>query len=82
MHKKKTWVDNPTKKQTVAMFCFWLSGIVLLILSMTDFFNERPFKRTSIASWLLIFSATVTTLPVIRNYFKNKKTIDQNTIDE
>jgi len=78
MDKKKTWVDEPTKKQAIIMFCSWFAGITLLILSITNFFDERPFKRTSVALWLIAFSSTITTMPVIRNYFKNKKTTNHN----
>ena len=73
MNRKKTWVDNPTKKQTIVIFCFWLTSLVLLLIAMSDIFTERPVKKNYVALWLLLFSSTITMIPVVRNYLKNKK---------
>ena len=73
MDRKKTWVDNPTKKQAIVIFCFWLTSLVLLLIAMPDIFTERPVKKNYVALWLLLFSSTITMIPVVRNYLKNKK---------
>ncbi len=72
-NKKSQWTKNPTKKQVVLVFFAWIGAIVLLTLSMTNFFVESPFKRQNMVLLFLILMCGFTTITVIKNYYKNKK---------
>jgi hypothetical protein len=65
-------VTNPTKKQMILTNLVWLTGITLMILSMTDLFKENPFKSKNIMLFFLIIIATITEIKVTYNYFKNQ----------
>jgi hypothetical protein len=69
---KSNWVTNPTKKQMILTNLVWLTGITLMILSMTDLFKENPFKSKNIMLFFLIIIATITEIKVTYNYFKNQ----------
>ena len=64
---------NPTKKQALYFFILWLAGIVLLMLSTTDFFTENPFKKENFGLVFLMFSFTISLVSVVSKYFKTKK---------
>lgn len=76
MTTKSNWVSNPTKRQIILMTLIWLTGIILMILVMTNFFTESAFKSKNLILFFLIILATKTEIKVIRNFFKNQ-TIDK-----
>ena len=64
---------NPTKKHALYFFILWLAGIVLLLLSTTDFFTVNPFKRGNFGVGMLVYSLTIPMVSVVSRYFKTKK---------
>ena len=73
MEKKKSWVDNPSKKQASVVFFVWFIGVTLFILSATDFFTESLLHKENWVSGMLFISSTVSMMPVCINYIKNRK---------
>jgi hypothetical protein len=74
-NKKPDWIKNPTKKQVLIVFFTWVTGIILLTLSMTNLFTENPLKGKYAILYLLIITATITMISVCINYFKNKRSL-------
>ena len=69
---KSSWVTNPTRKQIILTNLVWLTGITLMILSMTYLFKENPFESKNIMLFFLIIIATITEIKVTYNYSKNQ----------
>jgi len=78
--KKENLGRQSNENRSHNVFFIWLTGLVFLIIATSDFFTEPPFKRTYFTLWLLLFSSTITMLPVIRNYFRNKKLNKNKTV--
>jgi len=68
----KNWVENPTKKQAMTYGIIGILGMIMLLLSMTNFLTESPFQRKYITLFMLFISSALTTTSIIRNYLKNK----------
>jgi hypothetical protein len=68
----KNWVENPTKKQAMTYGIIGILGMIMLLLSMTNFLTESPFQRKYITLFMLFISSAFTTTSIIRNYLKNK----------
>ena len=68
----KNWVQNPTKKQAMTYGIIGILGMIMLLLSMTNFLTESPFQRKYITLFMLFISSAFTTTSIIRNYLKNK----------
>ena len=69
----KNWIANPTKKQVIFHVSLCLIGWVLLLLPMTNFFTESPFKRSYFIFYFILVSTMVTAIKVVLNYYRNKK---------
>ena len=69
----KNWIANPTKKQVIFYLSICLIGWVSLLLSMTNFFTESPFKRNYFIFYFLLVSTMVTAVRVVHNYNRNKR---------
>lgn len=65
-HKFTSWnlFDSPSKAVVTIFIIVWLIGCTLLVLSMTDLFQESPFNRKHFISYLLIVGSTATVIGV------------------
>ena len=72
MQQNKNWINNPTKNQLLIVITIWLVGVLLLLLAMTNFFIELPFRKKYIFSYFLIVISTITVFQVYRAYKKSK----------
>ena len=72
MTSKSTWVSNPTKRQMILTNIAWLTGVILMILAITNFFSDSAFKSKNLVLFFLMISATITEIKVTYNYFKNE----------
>ena len=70
--EKNNWIKNPTKRQIVLFTTLWLVGMFLLIISMTDLFNESIFQKKYLIVYFLIFGATSATFILHFNYWKSR----------
>jgi hypothetical protein len=70
---KQSWVENPTKKQALTFGIIGLVGMVLLLLSMTDFLTESPFQGKYFGLHLLFISSAWTTTRILKNYYRQAK---------
>jgi hypothetical protein len=67
-NNQSNWIKNPTKKQIILVTIVWLVGVLLLVISMTDFFNKKY-----ILFYFLILGTSYIIFKIYFNYFKNKK---------
>jgi hypothetical protein len=67
---KKNWMNNPSKMQLIAFTGLWLLGVLLLVLSVTDFFKESFFQKTSVIIYFLMIASTIATIKLHINYRK------------
>ncbi|MBL7862970.1 MAG: hypothetical protein JNJ65_17540 [Cyclobacteriaceae bacterium] len=67
------WFSNPSLSVVLTFIAVWLLGNFLLVAAMTDFFREEvAFSKQLPVSFLMLLS-TASTLKVIRNYFKARR---------
>lgn len=71
--KKVRWITNPTKKQAILISALWITGVILLIFAITNFFTENPFRLKNGMTLFLIIFSSFTIISVCRNYRKNKR---------
>lgn len=69
---KRNYIKNPSKKNLILFTLLWLISILLLTLSMTDFFVERFFQKKYFMLYFLMIGSTLSTAKVFINYRKNK----------
>ncbi len=70
METKRNWFEKPTKKEVILISSIGVFGVTGFLLTMTNFFTESPFQGKYWIFWFLIFSSTLTTFSICRNYFK------------
>ena len=70
--KKKNWINNPSRKQMILFSLVYFTGIVLLVLSMTNIFTESIIQRKYIIIYFLIIGSTIAAIKVHYNYWKLK----------
>lgn len=73
MQQPNNRINHPTKIQLILIISSALTGIVLLLLAMTNFFNETPFQKKYIVIYLLFIGVGIRVYQVIRNYLIKKK---------
>ena len=73
MQETNNWINNPTKKQLKITVLLGLTGFILLLTSMTNFFTETPFKGKYFILYFLLIGSALTVYRVCRGYSKNKK---------
>ncbi|MCW3169407.1 hypothetical protein OMO38_12840 [Chryseobacterium sp. 09-1422] len=72
MNNKRNWLENPTKTQFLISLTVYIISLIIMVATMTDFF-QKPFDlKVNIVLLFLNIFATITMLKVIRNYYKNK----------
>ena len=71
MQQTNNWINNPTKKQMTLVVLLGLTGFILLLLSMTNFFTETPFRGKYLMLYFLLIGASLTVYKVCRNYNRN-----------
>ena len=71
MQQTNNWINNPTKKQMRFVILLGLIGIILLLLSMTNFFTETPLQGKYFSLYFLLISSGLIVYKVCRNYYKN-----------
>ncbi len=67
----KTWMDTPTRKQTIIFGLLGIFATVGLILSMTNFLKESLFQGRNFVFFFLLITSVLTTIRIIRNYLKS-----------
>jgi hypothetical protein len=72
-NNKSNWIKNPTKKQMILVTIVWFVGVLLLVISMTDFFNTSIFNKKYILIYFLILGTSYIVYKIYFSYFKNKK---------
>ena len=74
--QKGRWITHPTKRNLLIFLSIWFVGTGLLVLSATDLFRESFLNRKYIMIYVLITMSTLTTVKLLLNYFKSKRTIE------
>lgn len=87
MTTKSNWILNPTRKQYNICLIVYGIGLILLILSMTNIFEDtftvRNFEiRLNVLTMLLIAASTGSILRITRNYKRNNSNGSQNKKQE
>ena len=72
LSKKANWVQNPTRKIVTLYIIFTSIGSLLILLAITDFFTENPFKWKYGLMFILLISSIWSCVSIIRNYNNNK----------
>jgi uncharacterized PurR-regulated membrane protein YhhQ (DUF165 family) len=57
-NKSDFWVKNPTKKHVVIASLIWLVGLILILVSTTNYFTENPVQRKYLGVGLVFSMAT------------------------
>ncbi|MBX2898543.1 MAG: hypothetical protein KF775_02775 [Cyclobacteriaceae bacterium] len=68
------WYTNSSLKVVVIFIFIWLMGNMLILLAMTDFFRSGFQPDKHMPSALLMLASTISTLKIIRNYFRTRTT--------
>jgi multisubunit Na+/H+ antiporter MnhG subunit len=72
-NKKANWVQNPTKKIVTLYIVLTSIGSLLILLAITDFFSENPFKMKNALMFMLLIYPIWNCLKLMRNYANNTK---------
>ena len=72
-NKKANWVQNPTKKIIALYIVLTFIGSLLILLAITDFFSENPFKMKNSLMFMLLIYPIWNCLKLMRNYANNTK---------
>lgn len=70
------WAKSPSKKQVITFFSFWLIGSFLLLIAVSNFFAENPFKSKNLMLCWLQIIATVSMIRIWFNYLKVERHMD------
>ena len=73
LNKKANWVQNPTKKNLTLYIVLTFIGSLLILLAITDFFSENPFKMKNALMFMLLIYHIWNCLKLMRNYTNNTK---------
>ena len=73
LNKKANWVQNPTKKNLTLYIVLTFIGSLLILLAITDFFSENPFKMKNALMFMLLIYSIWNCLKLMRNYTNNTK---------
>ena len=73
LNKKANWVQNPTKKIVTLYIVLTSIGSLLILLAITDFFSENPFKMKNALMFMLLIYPIWNCLKLMRNYANNTK---------
>jgi len=66
------WIKNPTKKQLIFLTLIWLTGLLFLLLSMTNFFSESILNKKYFILYFLLLISVLAMAGVYKNYFKSR----------
>jgi hypothetical protein len=72
-NKKANWVQNPTKKIVALYIVLTFIGSLLILLAITDFFSENPFKMKNALMFMLLIYPLWNCLKLVRKYTNNTK---------
>ena len=72
-NKKANWVQNPTKKIVTLYIVLTSIGSLLILLAITDFFSENPFKMKNALMFMLLIYPIWNCLKLMRKYANNTK---------
>jgi len=75
MSDHNTLLSNPSKKQFLSFVMIWFVGVFLLLLVITDGFNDFIIKKDNVLYFLLLLFSTWKMIMVFRAYFKHSKVI-------
>ena len=70
MKPKSIWYETPTKKQMILVVLLFVTGLILVFISITNLFTETPLKARFIIMYLLMLGSAMTVFNVCRNFFK------------
>ena len=71
-NKKANWVQNPTKKIVPLYIVLTFIGSLLILLAITNFFLENPFKWKYTLMYILLIVSIFRCMNIVRNYNRNK----------
>ena len=63
------WVHNPNKKQLRLYSALWFIGVILIVLSATNFFTESVLIRKNLFFLFIVIFPTLILIRMLRNYF-------------
>lgn len=69
---KENWFTCPTTRNLFIIMTVWVTGTGLLVLSITNFFEESFFNKSFLMIYIMMFTSTWTVFEVARNYFKKR----------
>ncbi len=70
--ENKHWIEAPTKKQTIIFVSIGIFGCIGLLLSMTNFLTESPFRGKYFIFIFFFILTLLTTIRILKNYLKKK----------
>jgi hypothetical protein len=73
MNKANVGFSSPPLPLVLLLQLLWGLGTVLLLLVMTNFFSETPFRSNNFMLWFLIVFSALSVLRITRNYFNSIK---------
>lgn len=68
--KNQQWLDQPSRRETIIFGSLGIFAIVALMVTMTDFGSEAPFRKWSIPFWFLWINSVFVTFRVFANRWK------------
>ncbi len=66
---------SPGKVVVIIFVLVWLISTSLIVLSMTDLFQESFFNRRYTMIYLLLAGATISTIRICISYYRNRKQV-------
>ena len=71
MSGHNTLLSNPSKKQFLSLVMIWFVGVFLLIIVITEGFNDFIIRKDNVFYGLLLLFSTWKMIMVFRAYFKH-----------
>lgn len=68
MNNRVNWFKSPSIKQLVIFIMLWLTGNLLLVLSITDLFTASFIQKSSLMLYFLMAASTVSIVKLYMNY--------------
>ncbi|WP_207431201.1 hypothetical protein [Sabulibacter ruber] len=68
----RNWLYRPTKKHVLLITIVWLMAMGLMILAMTQVFEQRIISRSNAGFLFLMFTSSLVVVGVYLNYLRAK----------
>lgn len=76
---KKSFLKNPSFKDVLWMCAAWFTGTLLVISSSTNLFQEPLTPSNMDGFGILLLSSTTVIVIMLRNYFRHRKAVKNET---